>query len=131
MPRSRPCSPHCPRLWADFLLWDEDKTNAASLKFWFSVADVDGDGFLRPIEMRYFYEEQSSRLEALRQEAIAFEDVACQMFDLLKPRDPEAIRLRDFLDVRAPPPPPAGSPLNSPQLAFLPARPAPRVRVSL
>lgn len=65
----------------------EDKTNESSLRYWFGVADVDGDGMLSPGDLRYFYREQESRMRSYGMEAIAFPDLMCQMTDLLRPRE--------------------------------------------
>jgi len=45
-------------LCAGFLMSEEDKTNPVSLGYWFRVVDLDGDGVIRPAEMRHFYVHQ-------------------------------------------------------------------------
>ena len=35
-----------------FILAEEDKTTKVSLRYWFSLVDLDGDGFIRPWEIR-------------------------------------------------------------------------------
>jgi hypothetical protein len=35
---------------------------------------------------QYFYEEQLHRMECLSQEPVLFEDVLCQMHDMIQPR---------------------------------------------
>lgn len=37
------------------MVLQEDKTNESSLRYWFGVADVDGDGVLSQADLRYFY----------------------------------------------------------------------------
>jgi hypothetical protein len=49
--------------------------------------DLDCDGVLRPKELSYFYEEQMKRLEHMAQEAVTFEDVICQLHDMLQPAE--------------------------------------------
>ena len=41
-----------------FFMSEEDKTSEAALRYWFGVADVDGDGVLTPSDLRPFYREQ-------------------------------------------------------------------------
>ena len=68
-----------------FMLSEEDKTSARSLKYWFSVIDLDSNEIITPHEMEYFYEEQVHRLEYLNHEPILFVDLLCQMNDMIKP----------------------------------------------
>lgn len=49
-------------------------------------ADLDCDGVITPSEMWHFYEEQMKRLEGLNQEPVLFEDVLCQLHDMLQVR---------------------------------------------
>lgn len=48
--------------------------------------DLDCDGVITANEMHYFYEEQLHRMECMAQEAILFEDIVCQMCDMIKPK---------------------------------------------
>lgn len=56
--------------------------------------DLDGDGVIRPREMLYFYEEQLRRLEGWNQEPVQFEDLLCQLHDMLTPGKEGAFTLR-------------------------------------
>lgn len=47
--------------------------------------DVDGDGVLSMFELEYFYEEQCERMERMGIEPLPFQDLLCQMLDLVKP----------------------------------------------
>eukprot|EP01035_Chromulina_nebulosa_P024556 gene24556-31977_t len=80
-----------------FMLSEEDKSNEMALRYWFTCCDLDGDGILTPAEMNYFYKIQVHRLNSLGQETINFNDVLCQLIDMLSPRDPLAITLSDLL----------------------------------
>eukprot|EP00916_Digyalum_oweni_P021708 GHVL01036008.1.p1 GENE.GHVL01036008.1~~GHVL01036008.1.p1 ORF type:complete len:255 (-),score=41.96 GHVL01036008.1:441-1142(-) len=79
-----------------FLINDEDKTTDRSLEYWFKLVDLDGDGWIRDHEMSYFYEEQIQRLECLNHETVAFEDILCQMNDMIHPQVEGQFRLKDF-----------------------------------
>lgn len=81
-----------------FLMSEEDKTNPVSLGYWFRIVDLDGDGVIRPAEMRHFYADQMQRMEDMNCEVVPFEDVLCQMSDLLQPDVEGEFRLKDFLD---------------------------------
>ncbi len=45
---------------------------------------------------QYFYEEQLHRMECLSQEPVLFEDVLCQMHDMLAPAREGVFTLRDL-----------------------------------
>ena len=69
-----------------FILSEEDKSTDISLEYWFRCADLDCDGTISPSEMWHFYEEQMKRLEGMSQEPVLFEDVLCQLHDMLQVR---------------------------------------------
>jgi serine/threonine-protein phosphatase 2A regulatory subunit B'' len=79
-----------------FFLSEEDKTSDAGLRYWFSCLDLDGDGFVSPEDMKYFYRAQLHRITSLGQESVNFSDVMCQMMDMIAPQDDQALQLRDF-----------------------------------
>lgn len=81
-----------------FLMAEEDKTSEASIRYWFNVVDLNGDGVITPSEMRYFYREQHGRMVELGMEAVSFDDFCVQMTDLLQPEVPGEFRLTDFLN---------------------------------
>lgn len=52
----------------------------------YRCVDLDSDGCIRPREMWFFYEEQLKRMENLPSaETVLFEDVVCQLHDMLLP----------------------------------------------
>lgn len=51
----------------------------------FKCVDLDCDGVITPNEMQYFYEEQLHRMECMAQEPVLFEDIVCQMADMIGP----------------------------------------------
>ena len=46
--------------------------------------------------MQFFYEEQLHRMECLNQEPVLFEDILCQMHDMLAPEKEGTFTLRDL-----------------------------------
>jgi len=50
--------------------------------------DMDGDGILSMFELEFFYEEQCERMEGMGIEPLPFQDLLCQMLDLVKPECP-------------------------------------------
>ncbi|MBA0603146.1 hypothetical protein Gorai_003302, partial [Gossypium raimondii] len=79
-----------------FILAEEDKSSEPSLEYWFKCIDLDGNGVLTRNEMQFFYEEQLHRMECMAQEPVLFEDILCQMIDMIKPQDESYIMLRDL-----------------------------------
>ena len=43
-----------------FMLSEEDKGNRASLQYFFTCVDIDGDDVITPSDMRYFYDVQTA-----------------------------------------------------------------------
>ena len=79
-----------------FILSEEDKSTPLALEYWFRCVDLDGDSALTPSECSFFYEEQLQRMECLSQEPVLFEDILCQMSDMLSPEVQGRITLRDL-----------------------------------
>ncbi|XP_062872285.1 serine/threonine-protein phosphatase 2A regulatory subunit B'' subunit alpha isoform X2 [Trichomycterus rosablanca] len=79
-----------------FLISEEDKKNPTSVEYWFRSMDLDGDGVLSMYELEYFYEEQCERMEGMGIEPLPFQDLLCQMLDLVKPESQGKITLRDL-----------------------------------
>lgn len=79
-----------------FLISEEDKKIPTSIEYWFRCMDVDGDGVLSMFELEYFYEEQCERMERMGIEPLPFQDLLCQMLDLVKPENTGKITLKDL-----------------------------------
>ncbi|GMI98691.1 hypothetical protein like AT5G44090 [Hibiscus trionum] len=79
-----------------FMLSEEDKSSDPSLEYWFKCIDLDGNGVLTPNELQFFYEEQLHRMECLALEPVLFEDILCQIIDMIAPEREDCITLRDL-----------------------------------
>ncbi|KAE8884322.1 Serine/threonine protein phosphatase 2A regulatory subunit [Phytophthora fragariae] len=80
-----------------FMLSEEDKANPVSIRYWFELIDTNEDGVLRADEMRVFYRHQIHRMECLGHEVVPFEDILCQMSDLLHPEKEGEFYHTDFI----------------------------------
>jgi serine/threonine-protein phosphatase 2A regulatory subunit B'' len=49
------------------------------------------------MEMRSFYAVQLHRMQCMGHEIVPFEDMLCQMMDMIKPASPDCLRVEDFL----------------------------------
>ncbi|KAM7269439.1 hypothetical protein ACFE04_024936 [Oxalis oulophora] len=79
-----------------FILAEEDKSSEPSLEYWFKCIDLDGNGILTRNEMQFFYEEQLHRMECMAQEPVLFEDILCQIIDMIFPENETYITLHDL-----------------------------------
>ncbi|XP_024019165.1 serine/threonine protein phosphatase 2A regulatory subunit B''alpha [Morus notabilis] len=79
-----------------FILSEEDKSTEPSLEYWFKCIDLDENGVLTSNEMQYFYEEQLHRMECMGQEPVLFEDIRCQIVDMIAPEREDSITLHDL-----------------------------------
>ncbi|KAI3458712.1 hypothetical protein Pfo_015375 [Paulownia fortunei] len=79
-----------------FILSEEDKSSEPSLEYWFKCIDLDGNGVITRNEMQFFYEEQLHRMECMAQEPVLFEDILCQIVDMIGPEDESYFTLRDL-----------------------------------
>ncbi|KAF1326749.1 Serine threonine-protein phosphatase 2a regulatory subunit b subunit, partial [Globisporangium splendens] len=80
-----------------FMLSEEDKSNPVSIQYWFELIDTNEDSVIRSDEMRTFYRHQIHRMECLGHEVVPFEDVLCQMSDLLHPAVEGEFYHKDFI----------------------------------
>ncbi|KAL1559473.1 serine/threonine protein phosphatase 2A regulatory subunit B''beta-like isoform X1 [Salvia divinorum] len=79
-----------------FILSEEDKSSDLSLEYWFKCIDLDGNGIITRNEMQFFYEEQLHRMECMAQEPVLFEDILCQIVDMVHPEDESYFTPRDI-----------------------------------
>ena len=79
-----------------FILSEENKNHPLALDYWFKCIDTHHDGVITRDEIYYFYEEQIQRMECLAQEPVLFEDILCQMMDMLKPEVDARVTLNDL-----------------------------------
>lgn len=84
-----------------FILSEEDKTTDASIDYWFQCIDLDNDGYLSSHDMRPFYEAQLERMENTSCEPVMFEDVVCQLHDLIQPDIEGFFSMKDLQKYRS------------------------------
>lgn len=70
-----------------FLMSFNDRLNEQSLKYWFKVLDLDGDGMVCLAEMEKFYRVIHQKRDILQLETFEFSSILClirDMFDMTK-----------------------------------------------
>jgi serine/threonine-protein phosphatase 2A regulatory subunit B'' len=81
-----------------FCLSEEDKSTPQAIRYWFRVLDLDGDGVLSMYELRKFYDATRDKIAQYVQEGlVTFEDVACQVFDMMRCPECRGLYLSDLL----------------------------------
>lgn len=85
--RWRHWSPSCLPLWFSCrpyaIRWSQDMGTFSFCRF--KCIDLDENGVITPNEMQFFYEEQLHRMECVSQEPVLFEDILCQIVDMIAP----------------------------------------------
>ncbi|CAG9534305.1 unnamed protein product [Cercopithifilaria johnstoni] len=79
-----------------FLLAEEDKRHPTSVEYWFRCLDLDGDGLLSMYEMEYFYNGIKNKMDQHNIDSMRFDDVVCNLLDLIRPRQPNVVSLSDL-----------------------------------
>ncbi|VDK89465.1 unnamed protein product [Litomosoides sigmodontis] len=79
-----------------FLLAEEDKRHPTSVEYWFRCLDLDGDGLLSMYEMEYFYNGVKNKMDQHNIDSMRFDDVLCNLLDLIRPRQPNVVSLSDL-----------------------------------
>eukprot|EP00658_Telonema_sp_P-2_P006087 TRINITY_DN12316_c0_g1_i12.p1 TRINITY_DN12316_c0_g1~~TRINITY_DN12316_c0_g1_i12.p1 ORF type:complete len:175 (+),score=52.47 TRINITY_DN12316_c0_g1_i12:117-641(+) len=74
----------------------EEKGTPQAIDYWFLCLDMDGDGKLTPPDMVHFYTEQLHRMECMNQEIVSFEDILCQLSDMICPAKDSEITVKDI-----------------------------------
>ncbi|CAH1452997.1 unnamed protein product [Lactuca virosa] len=72
------------------------KSSEPSLEYWFKCIDLDGNGAVIRNAMQLFYEEQLHRMECMTEEHVLFEDILCQIVDMVGPKDDGYFTLGDL-----------------------------------
>ena len=68
-----------------FYLAEKDKSSPISQRYWFRLLDLDQDGAIDVQDMEYFFEEQQDRMDSLGHDIVLFEDMLCQITDMIRP----------------------------------------------
>lgn len=107
------------KTYLDFVLALENRQEPQSLQYLFRILDFDHQGYLTSFTLNYFFKVKMNKslenehsyfdgasifqgiqeqIEAHRAEPVNFDDVKDEIFDMIKPKDPTKITLRDIID---------------------------------
>ncbi|KAL7323080.1 hypothetical protein PS15p_211035 [Mucor circinelloides] len=83
-----------------FLMSETDKSTPVAIEYWFRCMDDDGDGIITTFDLEEYWEEQEKKLfemiEGYAEDIIRFDDLICQLNDLIRPQIPGQFRLSDL-----------------------------------
>lgn len=82
-----------------FYLAEKDKTSPISQRYWFHLLDLDQDGVIDVQDMEYFFEEQQDRMDSLGHDIVMFEDMLCQITDMIRPKCEGRFIAKDLLRI--------------------------------
>lgn len=85
------------KTYLDFVLALENRQETQSLQYLFRILDIDHTGYLTSRSLGYFFKGIHEQIVAHRAEKVNFEDVKDEIFDMVKPKDPNRITLKDLI----------------------------------
>eukprot|EP00127_Corallochytrium_limacisporum_P002605 Clim_evm41s134 gene=Clim_evmTU41s134 len=91
------------RSYLDFVLAMENRKTPQALAYFYRVLDIRGNGS-KPLTVHsflYFFSDIRRMLQEMGQEDVNFEDVKDEIFDMVRPKDPYQITLKDLIHSQA------------------------------
>ncbi|KMZ62273.1 Serine/threonine protein phosphatase 2A regulatory subunit B'subunit alpha [Zostera marina] len=79
-----------------FMLAEEYKSSEPSVIYWFKCLDLNGIGVITRNDLQYFFDEQLHRMNCLNRVVLLFENVLCQIYDIIHPENEDFLTLQDF-----------------------------------
>ncbi|XP_065200638.1 serine/threonine-protein phosphatase 2A regulatory subunit B'' subunit gamma-like isoform X2 [Planococcus citri] len=85
------------KTYLDFVLALENRHEPQSLHYLFRILDINGQGYLDIFCLNYFFKAIQDLLKMNGQELVPFENIQNEIFDMVKPEQPDRITLKDLL----------------------------------
>ncbi|KAL5464138.1 hypothetical protein EMCRGX_G033105 [Ephydatia muelleri] len=85
------------KTYLDFVLAMENKKEPQALQYIFRLLDIEGKGYLSTFSLKFFFK-ASCRLKSEGHSPVNFEDVKDEIFDMVKPKEPQHITLQDLIN---------------------------------
>ncbi|CAG9829083.1 unnamed protein product [Diabrotica balteata] len=85
------------RTYLDLVLALENRNEPQALAYLFRILDIKKCGYLDAFTLKYFFRAIQDQMKAHGAEPVSFEDVKDELFDMVRPKDPEKITLDDLL----------------------------------
>ncbi|XP_018321508.1 serine/threonine-protein phosphatase 2A regulatory subunit B'' subunit gamma-like isoform X2 [Agrilus planipennis] len=85
------------KTYLDLVLALENRSEPQSLAFLFRILDLNGQGYLDAFTLNYFFRAIQEQMRSHGTEPVNFQDVKDELFDMVRPKDPEKITLADLI----------------------------------
>lgn len=85
------------KTYLDLVLALENRSEPPALTFLFRILDINYQGYLDAFTLNYFFRAIQDQMKAHGAELVSFEDVKDELFDMVRPENPEKITLNDLL----------------------------------
>ncbi|XP_068155495.1 serine/threonine-protein phosphatase 2A regulatory subunit B'' subunit gamma-like [Drosophila tropicalis] len=86
------------KTFLDFVLALDNRQTPQALHYLFRILDVQHTGYLTAQTLHFFFKGIQEQLRALNAEAVNFEDIKDEIFDMVKSKDPCKITLQDLIN---------------------------------
>uniref|UniRef100_A0A1A9UVZ3 Serine/threonine-protein phosphatase 2A regulatory subunit B'' subunit gamma n=1 Tax=Glossina austeni TaxID=7395 RepID=A0A1A9UVZ3_GLOAU len=86
------------KTFLDFVLALDNRHEPQSLHYLFRILDVQHKGYLTVQTLHYFFKGIQEQIRAVNAEAVNFEDLKDEIFDMVKSKDPCKITLQDLIN---------------------------------
>lgn len=88
------------KTFLDFVLAMENKNTSHSIRYFFRLLDVEKNGKLSTFTINFFFRGVMARMAASGQDPVDAADVKDEIFDMVNPKDPDCITLKDLFACR-------------------------------
>lgn len=85
------------KAFLDFVLAMEDKNSPQSVRYFWRALDIHHTGRIDGLVIRYFFQAIAKTLRGKKLEVAVVDDVIDEIFDMVRPQNPELITLEDML----------------------------------
>ncbi|XP_037950978.1 serine/threonine-protein phosphatase 2A regulatory subunit B'' subunit gamma-like [Teleopsis dalmanni] len=86
------------KTFLDFVLALDNRNEPQSLHYLFRILDVQHKGYLTAQTLHYFFKGIQEQIRAVNADAVNFEDLKDEIFDMVKSKDPYKITLQDLIN---------------------------------
>ena len=86
------------KCFVDLVLAIQNKKEAAAVHYFFRILDVNRKGYLDQFTLYYFFKDIISMLQQNGQEVLEFSDICTEIFDIVKPANPNRITCQDLIN---------------------------------
>ncbi|XP_045467333.1 serine/threonine-protein phosphatase 2A regulatory subunit B'' subunit gamma-like [Harmonia axyridis] len=85
------------KTYLDLVLALENRSEPQAISYLFRIIDIREQKYLDAFTLNYFFRAIQDQMKAHGAEPVSFEDVKDELFDMVRPKDPERITLEDLL----------------------------------